>query len=297
LLKERVDHANEDLIRLYLNDISRYPLLKREDEMRLAQQIERSNAAREALVAGDGLTPADEIELRRTVHNGDNARRLFVQSNLRLVVSIAKRYHASGIPMLDLIQEGNIGLMHAVEKFDWRRGFKFSTYATWWIRQTIARGISNTERMIRLPVHAGNNLMRLQRARSSLELKLGRPATVRELAAKVDMPGALSAPLNEGSAAELADVVEDRLAESTFELASASLMRGEIERLLTRLDARERQILTLRFGLDDGEPRTLEEVGKYFKLTRERIRQIETRAMAKLRALADGMGARELLAG
>jgi RNA polymerase sigma factor (sigma-70 family) len=187
--KERVERDEEDLVRLYLTDIGQYPLLTKDDEVRLAQQIEAGNAARtELLTGGKRLTPAKKRELRKFGREGDNAQRTFVQSNLRLVVSIAKKYQASGLPLLDLIQEGNLGLMHAVEKFDWRKGFKFSTYATWWIRQAITRGIANTGRTIRLPVHAGDTLARLQKARSRLELKLGRPATLSELSAEVEMP-------------------------------------------------------------------------------------------------------------
>ena len=187
--KERVERDEEDLVRLYLTDIGQYPLLTKDDEVRLAQAIENGNEARVGLErGGKELTPARKRELRRAARDGEDAERTFVQSNLRLVVSIAKKYQASGLPLLDLIQEGNLGLMHAVEKFDWRKGFKFSTYATWWIRQAITRGIANTGRTIRLPVHAGDTLARLQKARARLELKLGRPATLAELSAEVEMP-------------------------------------------------------------------------------------------------------------
>ena len=179
MAKDRVERDEEDLVRLYLTDIGQYPLLTKEGEVRLAQQIEGGVAARSEMdKAGDNLAPAKRREFRRAIRHGDEAERTFVQSNLRLVVSIAKKYQASGLPLLDLIQEGNLGLMHAVEKFDWRKGFKFSTYATWWIRQAITRGIANTGRTIRLPVHAGDTLARLQKARSRLEHRYGRPATL-----------------------------------------------------------------------------------------------------------------------
>ena len=309
MAKERVERDEEDLVRLYLTDIGQYPLLNKDDEVRLAQQIEKGIAAKEQLESPRETSGAQRRRLMRTQREGARAERTFVQSNLRLVVSIAKKYQASGLPLLDLIQEGNLGLMHAVEKFDWRKGFKFSTYATWWIRQAITRGIANTGRTIRLPVHAGDTLARLQKARSRLELKYGRPATLGELAIEVDMPEqkvtealrfaaeplSLSEPLREDSDAELGDVVEDRAAESPFEVAATTLLPSEITRLLSPLDEREREILKLRYGLDRGEPRTLEEVGEHFQLTRERIRQIEARAMSKLRHPSTDTGARDLL--
>jgi RNA polymerase sigma factor (sigma-70 family) len=310
LAKERVERDEEDLVRLYLTDIGQYPLLTKDDEVRLAQAIEsRVQAEEELAKAGKDLTPSRRRELRRLIRQGDDAQSTFVKSNLRLVVSIAKKYQASGLPLLDLIQEGNLGLMHAVEKFDWRKGFKFSTYATWWIRQAITRGIANTGRTIRLPVHAGDTLARVQKAQARLELKLGRPATLVELGIEVELPEdkliealrfraeplSLSEPLREDGDAELGDVVEDRSAESPFEMAATALLPLEINRLLAPLDEREREILRLRFGLDRGEPRTLEDVGEHFNLTRERIRQIEARAMSKLRHPSSDTGARDLL--
>ena len=310
MARERVERDEEDLVRLYLTDIGQYTLLTKDDEVELAQKIEVGIEAREELAAGKSLSSRRRVELRRLVADGETAERQFVQSNLRLVVSIAKKYQASGLPLLDLVQEGNLGLMHAVEKFDWRKGFKFSTYATWWIRQAITRGIANTGRTIRLPVHAGDTLTRLQKARARLELRYGRPATLSELAEEVEMPEqkvtealrfaaeplSLSEPLREDGDAELGDVVEDRSAESPFEVAATALLPEEIKRLLSPLDEREREILTLRYGLDRGEPRTLEEVGEHFNLTRERIRQIEARAMSKLRHPSSDTGARDLLA-
>jgi RNA polymerase sigma factor (sigma-70 family) len=306
----RTERDDEDLVRLYLSEIGRYPLLTKDDEARLAQEIEAGKAAAAELEeAGRSLSPARRRELRRAVRSGEEAERTFVQSNLRLVVSIAKKYQASGLPLLDLIQEGNLGLMHAVEKFDWRKGFKFSTYATWWIRQALTRGIANTGRTIRLPVHAGDTLNRVQKAQSRLETSLGRPATTAELAAEVDLEVekvvevlryagdtlSLSSPLREDGDAELGDMVADPNAEAPIEAATTALLGGEVEKLLAPLDERERTILSLRFGLDRGEPRTLEEVGEHFDLTRERIRQIEARAMSKLRHPSADIGARELL--
>jgi RNA polymerase sigma factor (sigma-70 family) len=310
--KQRVERDEEDLVRLYLTDIGQHALLTKDDEARLSQAIEAGVAARTELAkGGKGLTPAKRRELRRVANEGDEATQTFIKANLRLVVSIAKKYQASGLPLLDLVQEGNLGLIHAVEKFDWRKGFKFSTYATWWIRQAITRGIANTGRTIRLPVHAGDILTRLQKTRNRLELQFGRPATITELSIELEMPEdkviealrfaaeplSLSEPLREDGDAELGDVVQDRGAASPFDAAADSLLPAEMEKLLAPLDDRERAILKLRFGLDRGEPRTLEEVGETFQLTRERIRQIEARAMSKLRHPSSDTGARDLLAG
>src|ERR1700691_6225376 len=311
LAKERVERDEEDLVRLYLTDIGQYPLLNKDDEVRLAQDIEaRTGALEELKKPAKSITPARRRELRRYVMRGDSAQREFVQSNLRLVVSIAKKYQAPGLPLLDLIQEGNLGLMHAVEKFDWRKGFKFSTYATWWIRQAITRGIANTGRTMRLPVHAGDTLARVQKAQSRLELKFGRPPTIKELCDECEMPEdkliealrfrsepiSLSDTLREDGDAELGDVVEDRSAESPFDVAAVKMMPAAIEQLLQPLDEREQKILRMRFGLDGaGEIRTLEDVGAEMNLTRERIRQIEARAMSKLRHPSSDTGARDLL--
>ena len=295
-----------DSVGQYLNEIGMVPLLNAQEERELSKLIEAGFAARARKEEGE-----TGRELDRTIRTAEKAKDRFIRSNLRLVVSVARRYPLPpGMELLDLIQEGNLGLEHAVDKFDWRKGFKFSTYATWWIRQAITRGIANTGRTIRLPVHAGDTLARLQKARSRLELKLGRQATLAELAEEVEMPEdkvtealrfaaeplSLSEPLREDGDAELGDVVEDRSAESPFEVAATALLPAEISRLLAPLDEREREILKLRFGLDRGEPRTLEEVGEHFNLTRERIRQIEARAMSKLRHPSSDTGARDLLA-
>jgi RNA polymerase sigma factor (sigma-70 family) len=299
-----------DTVGIYMEEVSSHTLLTADDEVALARSMESGRKAQRRLETADDLTSEQRATLYRLIHDGDEAKMEFIRANLRLVISIAKRYAGRGLDLLDLIQEGNLGLIRAVEKFDWRKGFKFSTYATWWIRQAITRGIANTGRTIRLPVHAGDTLARLQKARSRLELKYGRPATLSELAREVEMPEdkvtealrfaaeplSLSEPLREDGDAELGDVVEDRSAESPFEVAATALLPEEITRLLAPLDEREREILKLRFGLDRGEPRTLEEVGEHFNLTRERIRQIEARAMSKLRHPSSDTGARDLLA-
>jgi RNA polymerase sigma factor (sigma-70 family) len=306
--KRRIERDDEDLVRLYLKDVGQFALLSKDDEVRLAQQIENGNTARDQLTAPDGLPSVEQRELRRTVRHGADAQQTFVQSNLRLVVSIAKKYQSSGVALLDLIQEGNLGLIRAVEKFDWRLGFKFSTYATWWIRQAIRRGIANSARVIRLPEHAGEMLARVQAARSRLELTLRRPATLTELAAEVEMPEnkvtdvlrfaaeplSLAQPVGD-SEAELADLIEDKTILTPLDAALLALLPSDVAPLLDVLDDRERQIISLRFGLDRDEPHTLEEIGEHFHVTRERIRQIETRAMSKLQHPSADTCARELL--
>jgi RNA polymerase sigma factor (sigma-70 family) len=308
-VKARLDRDYEDLVRLYLEDVGRHNLLTKDDEGRLAQAIETGTAARERLETAKKLTPTQRRQLRREIRLGEEAHRQFVNSNLRLVVSIAKKYQSSGLPLLDIVQVGNLGLIHAVDKFDWRKGFKFSTYATWWIRQAIQRGIANSARVIRLPVHAGDMLTALLKLRAQLEGSLGRTPTLAELAGEAELPlekvvevlryavdtVSLDEPVRDDGDAELGDFVEDRNAVAPFEHAATSLLPGEVAKVLSVLDERERTILTLRFGLDGGGERTLEEVAEHFGLTRERIRQIEARAMSKLRHPSADVGARELL--
>ena len=249
--------------------------------------------------------------LRRLVGESEQAETQFINSNLRLVVSIAKKYQASRLPLLDLIQEGNLGLIHAVTKFEWQKGFKFSTYATWWIRQAITRGIANTSRTIRLPVHAGDIIARMQRARLHLEAMHGRPATLEELAQELNMetykvsevlqfagdPISLSEPLRENNDAQIGDIVEDTKVEAPDIAAQRSLMPKETEKMMRALNEREQDILTLRFGIRTGQSKTLEEVGEALDLTRERVRQIEARAMSKLRHPSSDINTRDIFNG
>jgi RNA polymerase sigma factor (sigma-70 family) len=278
----RPDRSGErDLVRQYLDELQRFPLLTAADEVELSKAIEAGRHADDA----------------RAVAAGEAARRRFIQSNLRLVVSIARRYQHSGLPMLDLIQEGNLGLMRAVEKFDHRKGFKFSTYATWWIRQGITRAIADKSRTIRVPAHLGETLSVLARSSSALLKTLGREPTVAELAADsgfaiekvVDALAAepdlvsLSAGVGEEGTTSLVDVLPDTKAAAPFEVAAAALEADLLRRTLSSLTRRERDVLMLRFGLDGSTPLTLEQVGERFSVTRERVRQIEAKALTKLR--------------
>jgi RNA polymerase sigma factor (sigma-70 family) len=308
--KTRQDAGEPDLVRLYLDGIGRYPLLSKEEEVVLSQTIEDGRAAAGQLEADATLTAAQRRELRRRVRLAERATEDFTNANLRLVVSIAKKYQSADMPLLDLIQEGNLGLIHAVAKFDWRKGFKFSTYATWWIRQSIGRGIDNTSRTIRLPVHAGDQIRRLLRMRSQMEGEMGRVPSPAELAVAMQLPEAqvsellrygsepvsLETPIGTDGDTELADIVSDSTAPSPFDLVADSMMVGEVDKLLAPLEEREQVILRLRYGLDRGEPRTLEEVGCALSLTRERIRQIERGALSKLRHPMVDTGAHDLLA-
>ena len=284
-----------DLTRRYLSELGSYPLLTAEQEVVLAQAIEDGRLAEQELADGTP-TRARKVALQKQVTAAEHARRTFIQSNLRLVVSIAKRYQGTGLSLLDLIQEGNLGLMRAVEKFDHRTGFKFSTYATWWIRQAIGRGIADKGRTIRLPSHLVDTMAVLSKASSTLLKALEREPTPAELAEETGLPidrvrmalhaapdlVSLSASIGEDDA-ELGDILADRDAVSPFDAAASSLAKNDLALLLQFLNDREREILSLRFGLQGDQPLTLDEVGQQFNVTRERIRQIEAKALTKLR--------------
>ena len=299
---------DEDLLQLYLNDIGKYPLLTREDEVCLGTRTQAGRAAAVRLARGEALTVALQEELEDQVRDGEDAARAFVRANLRLVVSIAKKYQASGLPLLDLVQEGNFGLIQAVDRFDPRRGFKFSTYATWWIRQTISRGIANTSRAIRLPVHAGDQLLAIRMAAIAIEVRSGRPPKASELAAALSLPAkkieellpylgeptSLSERLIDGET-EMGDMVEDLTAPPPDQAVFAAMLPTHVAQLLSVLEPREQEVLCLRYGLDRGSPRTLEEVGEHFGLTREGVRQVELKAISKLRRSASARSARDLL--
>jgi RNA polymerase primary sigma factor len=305
----RYQAQDGDLVRLYLDNIGKYPLLTQDEEGSLSKAIQEGQDAKEELVRGEA-DDATKSLLREAVERGETASEQFINANLRLVVSIAKRYQSTDLPLLDLIQEGNLGLMHAVTKFDWRRGFKFSTYATWWIKQAISRGIDNTSRTIRLPVHAGDQVRRLVRAKHQLEANTGRTPTRVELAQALGVSQrqvaellrhgietvSLESRVGPDGESELGQVVADETSPSPFEVVSEAMLGSEVDKLLSALEAREREILRLRYGLDSGEPRTLEEVGVTLCLTRERIRQIEQSALSKLRHPCAKRDSRDLLA-
>ena len=281
-----IESSLDDPVRMYLREIGRVPLLSAEEEVRLAQRMERGRAER-----------LKAVPSRRYIDDGEEAQRRLTEANLRLVVSVAKKYIGRGMSLLDLIQEGNIGLIRAVEKFDYTKGYKFSTYATWWIRQAITRAIADQARTIRIPVHMVETINRLIRISRRLLQDLGREPTSEEIAEQMEIsaekvreiikvsqePVSLETPIGEEDDSHLGDFIEDHTALAPAEAASHQLLKEQVEDVLESLTERERKVLQLRFGLDDGRSRTLEEVGKEFHVTRERIRQIEAKALRKLR--------------
>jgi RNA polymerase primary sigma factor len=287
-----------DPVRMYLKEIGKVPLLTGAQEVSLAQRIEQGLLASEKIAsANGGLSPEDRDRLAATVTDGHLAKRQLIEANLRLVVSIAKRYVGRGMLLLDLIQEGNLGLMRAVEKFDYTKGFKFSTYATWWIRQAITRAIADQARTIRIPVHMVETINKVTRVQRQMLQELGREPTVEELGEKLEIlpervreiqrisqePVSLEAPVGDEDDSLLGDFVEDPGAIAPADAAARALLTEAVEEALEQLSERERRVVRLRFGLDDGQLHTLEEVGKEFGVTRERIRQIESKTLAKLR--------------
>lgn len=291
-----------DTVRAYLREIGRGSLLSADLEVLCAKRIELGHEAAAKLEAWrsegrDDVSPAERLAAERTVAEGQEAKDLLTEANLRLVVSIAKRYRNRGMAFLDLIQEGNLGLMRAVEKFDYRKGFKFSTYATWWIRQAITRAVADQARTIRIPVHMVETINKVVRVQRQLSQELGREPTVEEVAVRLQFPVerileiqrisqdtiSLEQPIGDENDFSLSDLVEDRGAEVPVDAATRMLLNEAVQRALGELSPREQEVVRLRFGLDDGRVRTLEEVGQIFGVTRERVRQIETKTLAKLR--------------
>ncbi len=288
----------EDPVRMYLKEIGKVPLLSAEEEITLAQKMEAGDAAKSQLEdAGDDLDEETRKELEELVNEGDYAKKKLAEANLRLVVSIAKRYVGRGMLFLDLIQEGNLGLIKAVEKFDYRKGYKFSTYATWWIRQAITRAIADQARTIRIPVHMVETINKLIRVSRQLLQELGREPSPEEIAEEMDIPVervreilkisqepvSLETPIGEEEDSHLGDFIQDENVPVPADAAAFTLLKEQLVEVLSTLTEREQKVLRLRFGLDDGRARTLEEVGKEFNVTRERIRQIEAKALRKLR--------------
>lgn len=288
--------ASDDSIGLYLKEMARVPLLSTQEEIRLAKLLERGLAAQRRL-SKDGHAPEERRKLERVIDEGKAAREHLIKANTRLVVSIAKKYMGRGVPFLDLIQEGNLGLMKAVEKFDYRRGYRFSTYATWWIRQTITRAIADQGRTIRVPVHMSDRIRQLYKTARRLEQEQGRKPTPEEIATELEIeprkvqwmlkvswrPLSLEKPIGEEEDSELGSFIEDDNTPTPTQTAYEHLLKEKMEEVLATLTPREARILRLRFGLQDGRSYTLEEVGQKFGLTRERIRQIEGKALRRLR--------------
>ncbi|HZM30329.1 MAG TPA: RNA polymerase sigma factor RpoD [Acidimicrobiales bacterium] len=309
--------GTSDPVRMYLREIGRVPLLVAAEEVELAKRIETGAEASEHLADLDAAgtldnLPVDESQrLQVLADDGDDAKSALIQANLRLVVSIAKRYVGRGMQFLDLIQEGNMGLMRAVEKFDYTKGFKFSTYATWWIRQAITRSIADQARTIRIPVHMVESINRVHRVQRQMVQQLEREPTVDELAEEVGMtpervreiqrisldPLSLDSPVGEEDDSYLADFIKDDGAEEPDDAATRQMLQNEVRKVLDELNDREKEVVIMRFGLDDEQPRTLEEVGKQFGVTRERIRQIESKTLAKLRHPHRSQKLREYLEG
>lgn len=291
---ENID--TDDTIGLYLKEVSRVPLLNAEEEVDLAQRIERGRMAREELAKGN-VSTRRRLELRKLIEDGWEAREHLITANSRLVISVAKKYMGRGVPFLDLIQEGNIGLIRATKKFDYRRGHKFSTYATWWIRQAVTRAIADQGRTIRVPVHMGDQINKLLRIQHQLTQRLGREPTVEELAVALDVPPkkvenmiqvarrplSLETPTDDEEDSVLGDFIEDEDAPPPDDSATYNLLREHLEDVLNGLPPREVRILQLRYGLLDGQAYTLEEVGRKMGVTRERVRQIEAQALSRLR--------------